>query len=125
MYNPDYSPADLQAAVNTEYANVSQFCGEITDLSISRKLPLKQFISSRLNVDNIDCLASILRSNCREQYFGILGKYSQGKRLNLDKTDSWRVLQLFVAGLRINANFTSDLYDKRFIRYNICFTFLY
>ena len=75
-------------------------------------MAVSKVITSRLNADNIDRLASILSSNCCEQYFGILVKYSQEKRLNLDKTDSWRVLQLFVAGLRSSANFTSDLYDK-------------
>lgn len=36
----------------------------------------------------------------------------QGKRLNIDKTESWRFLQLFVTGLHSNTNFTSDLYAK-------------
>ena len=60
---------------------------------------------------NLDRIARILSSNCCEQYFGCLVKYSQGKRLNQDMTDSWRVLQYFVAGLRSNANFTSDLIE--------------
>jgi len=61
---------------------------------------------------NIDRISSILSSNCYEQYFGILVKYSQGKRLNQDKTDHWRMLQIFVAGLRSKTNFTSDLFVK-------------
>ena len=57
----------------------------------------------------------ILSSNCCKQYFGCLVKYSQGKRLNQDMTDTWRVLQYFVAGLQSNTNFTSDLSEKNWV----------
>ena len=55
------------------------------DISINGEMALSKVITSRLNADNIDRLASIISSNCCEKYFGILVKYSQGKRLNLDK----------------------------------------
>ena len=88
LCNPNYSPEDLRSSVNEKYACVSRFCGKTMDISTNGQMALTKVIQSRLNVDNIDRLASILSSNCCEQYFGILVKYSQGKRLNLDKTDS-------------------------------------
>ena len=53
-----------------------------------------------------------MSSNCCEQCFGILVKYTQGKRIILDKTDTWRVLQYFVAGLSCNADFISDIFEN-------------
>ena len=67
---------------------------------------MKKVISSRLTPELIDKLASVLSSNCCVNYFGILVKLLQGKRLNQDQTDTWRVLQAFVTGLRINPYFT-------------------
>ena len=53
-----------------------------------------------------------MSSNVCDNYFGVLVKFAQGKRLNLDQSDSWRVLQAFVAGLRSNKSFTQTIRIK-------------
>ena len=70
------------------------------DISLTGQNEMKKVIISRLNSINLDKLDAILSSNGCENYSGVLVKFSQGKRLNLDQSDSWRVLQAFVAGLR-------------------------
>ena len=82
------------------------------DISLVGKLEMKKVSSKRLTIENVDKLASILRSNVCENYIGILVKYSQGKRLNLDQTDSWRVLQSFVTGLRSTVNLSTEIGRK-------------
>ena len=61
---------------------------------------------------NIDEIAKLLSSNVCENYFSCLTKYTQGKRINVDFTDTWRVQQAFVAGIISDSNFLSDLMDK-------------
>ena len=60
----------------------------------------------------MDKLANILSSNCCENYFGVLVKFSEGKRLNLYQIVSRRALQTFVAGLRSNTRFRDDIRVK-------------
>ena len=102
---------EIKEMIEEKYAKQSRFKGSYMDISLNGQNELKTVIKKRLNEKNLDRIAKILSSNCCEQYFGCLVKYSQGKRLNQDMTDSWRVLQYFVAGLRSNANFTSDLIE--------------
>ena len=108
----DYSKAEFDYMVQEKYQKVSRFNGITMDISNDSQLLLKKVISSRLNEDNVDRIAEILSSNCCEQYFGFLAMYTQGKRLNLDKTDSWRVLQYFVCGIRSSEHFNSDIFTK-------------
>ena len=82
------------------------------DISLTGQNEMKKVITSRLNSTNLDKLAAILNSNVCENYFGVLVKFSQSKRLNLDHSDSWRVLQAFVAGLRSNKSFTQTIRIK-------------
>ena len=106
------SDEEIKDEINKQYAGVSRFRGQTMDISIIGQTSMKKVISSRLSAANVDKLASVLSSNVCENYFGILVKFSQGKRLNLDQCDSWRVLQAFVAGLRSNPDFTSVVRDK-------------
>ena len=103
---------DITEFIATRYKDKSRFMGNYMDISLEGQTELKSVIRKRLNVKNVDRLAKILSSNCCENYFSCLVKYSQGKRLNQDMTDEWRMLQYFVAGLRSNADFTSDLMTK-------------
>ena len=80
------------------------------DMSIEGQMEMKKSISSRLSPELVEKLATILSSNCLENYFGVLVKFSQGKRINQDQTNSWCVLQVFVAGLRSNGNFTDEIH---------------
>ena len=82
------------------------------DISLTGQSEMKKVIISRLNSINLDKLDAILSSNGCENYSGVLVKFSQGKRLNLDQSDSWRVLQAFVAGLRSNKSFTQTIRIK-------------
>ena len=68
--------------VQEKYRKVSNFNGITMDISNDSQLLLKEVISSRLNEDNVDRITEILSSNCGEQYFGFIARYTQGKRLN-------------------------------------------
>ena len=113
--NSDYSKAEFDYMVQEKYHKVSRFNGITMDISNDSQLLLKKLISSRLNEDNVDRIAEILSSNLCKQYFGflaMLAMYTQGKRLNMDKTDSWRVLQYFVCRIRSIEYFTNDILTK-------------
>ena len=45
----------------------------------------------------------------RKNIFGSLVKLTKGKRFNVDRSETWRIIQSFVVGLRSNANFISEL----------------
>lgn len=82
------------------------------NISLKGQDIIKNEIKKRLTRDNIYRIAKILSSNRCENYFGCLVKYSKGKILNVDATNTWHVHQAFVAGLRSNSNFTSDLMEE-------------
>jgi len=50
----------------------------------------------RFNNKNIDKLAQMACSNSCEAFFGVLTKFSEGKRLNLEHTDLWKSMILLV-----------------------------
>ena len=79
MQNIYYTEADLKINVSNYYVVVSRFSGKIIYLSLDGQVKLKKCISSRLKEENIDRILSILFSVYCDQYFGVLGKYSQGK----------------------------------------------
>ena len=65
-----------------------------------------------LSNDNLDKVVKILSSNLYENYFSVLVKFTEGKRISTDKSNNWIVLQNFLAGLRTNADFSSMLLNK-------------
>ena len=76
---------EIKEEINQQYDEVSCFRGQTMDINIIGQNSMKKVISSQLSVANVDKLASILSSNVCENYFGILVKFSQGKRINLDQ----------------------------------------
>ena len=77
------------------------------NISLMGQNELKTIISSRITVENIDRLAEIMSSNLCELYFGVLTKFSEGKRINLDHADAWQIMQLFVAGILSDIQYTN------------------
>jgi len=73
-------------------------------------------IMSRIDRSNVDQIARVMSSNLCENYFSIMVKFSQGKRLNLGQSNSWAVLAHFVAGLRSNHDFSSQIMERFDIR---------
>ena len=82
------------------------------NISLNGQKRLIKIISTRLTGLNIDEIAKLLSSNVCENHFSCLTKYTQGQRINVDFTDTWRVQQAFVAGIISDSNFLSDLMDK-------------
>ena len=66
---------------------------------------MQKVIPSRFSVENMGNVARILGSNICENYFEIIGKFTEGKRIDLDKMDNWIVLQQFAADLRSDINY--------------------
>ena len=54
----------------------------------------------------------MLSLNICENYFSMLVKHTEGKRISTDINENWIVLQHFVAGLRRNANYCKVLGAK-------------
>lgn len=64
----------------------------------------------RINLDNIERIARVLSSNCCENYFNCLIKYTQGKRIYYGQKNTWEVIQDFVVGLKSKSDeYTTDI----------------
>ena len=98
---------ELHKKIEERYSKVSRFQGRSMNISLIGQNEIKTIISSRITVDNIDKLAEIMSSNLCELYFGVLNKFSEGKRLNLDHADAWQIMQLFVAGILSDKEYTN------------------
>ena len=92
-----------------EYARVSRFKGKVMSMGKVGQQRVYKEITTRLNASNIDRVALVLSSNDCENFFGMLAKYSHGKRIYFGQTDSWKVYQLLVAGLRSDDNFEDKI----------------
>ena len=79
------------------------------DISERGQNELKKVIMKRITQDNINRLANIMSSNLCELYFGIRTKFTEGKRLNVDFSNTWRIIQLFVTGIRSDCTFVQTL----------------
>ena len=63
--------------INSSFAELSWFRGATMDVSFIGQIKMKRIILSRLNVDNVDRLATILSSICCNNYFGV---FYQGRK---------------------------------------------
>ena len=98
-------------AIVARYCGSSRFKGKSMDLSLAGQDTLIKIITARLGEVNIDAVSKILSSNCCENYFSVLTKFSHGKRLNGNFTDTWRVQQAVAAGMIGNHMFVSNSMD--------------
>lgn len=103
---------DAEKVADEYYATTSRF-GEMMDFDDKALAKVKNVIVSRIKDANLDRLAKIACSNLCELYFSNVAKYSHGKRLNLDQTDTWEVMLFFVAGkLTTDVDFTRLLLER-------------
>ena len=63
-------------------------------------------------IDKVDKLSKILSSNLYENFFSILVKFTEGKKVSTEKSNNSIILQHFVDGLRSNADFLSTLLNE-------------
>ena len=82
---------DAEKVADEYYATTSRF-GEMMDFDDKALAKVKNVIVSRIKDANLDRFAKITCSNLCELYFSNVAKYSHGKRLNLDQTDTWEVM---------------------------------
>ena len=80
-------------------------------------------ISKRIDRFNIDRVALTYSSNNCENFFGMLAKFSHGKRINFGKTDSWEAYQYLVAGKRSDEKFEDKILahakiESSYVRYH-------
>lgn len=102
-----------------EYAKGARFRGRRLSVNAKGQQYLMKIIASRVSEKNVDRLAKIRSSNVCENFFSCLSKFSHGKRLNLDQTDSWSVMQMFVTGLRSDGDFVDKVNAKLGIRSSV------
>ena len=79
-------------------------------ISTTGQLTFQKAMSSHLSIENVNKVSRMLSSNICENYFAILAKHMEGKRINMDEKDNWIVLQNFAAGLRSNVICCSNLH---------------
>ena len=109
---------DLISLIKARYSEISRFKGKSMDLSIAGQSVLIEIITARLGEVNIDTVGKILSSNVCENYFSVLTKYSHGKRLNGNFTDTWRVQQAVVAGMIGNHKFVLEAMETLGVEQN-------
>ena len=67
--------------IRKEYAKVSRFSGKAMSMGKIGQQTVYREITKRLNEGNIDRVSLAMSSNDCENYFGLLSKFSHGKRI--------------------------------------------
>jgi len=101
-----------EKAVQKEYAKVARFGGKLLSVGEAGQKRLSKVITSRVMEKNINRLAFILSSNLSENFFGMLIKYSEGKRLYFGQSDSTEVFMNWVAGMQANPHLGDQVLEK-------------
>ena len=70
---------------NKLYSKNARFRGKLLSLDAVAQKKVQNVISSRLNEKNVDRVAKLMSSNRCENFFSVLVKYTEGKRLNLSQ----------------------------------------
>jgi hypothetical protein len=102
-----------------QYSKESRFQGKYMSMDNASIEKVKKAITSRIDRSNVDRIARVMSSNLCENYFSVLVKFSQGKRLNLGQSDSWAILAHFVVGLRSNKDFSSLVMQQFGVRQSV------
>ncbi|EJK58916.1 hypothetical protein THAOC_20921 [Thalassiosira oceanica] len=100
-----------EADIKSDYAKVARFRGATMSMSKAGQAKVNKVISQRLDKSNIDRVSETLSSNDCEGYFNMLTKFSQGKRINLDQTDSWQCFGMLAAGRKSNDRFEDEVHS--------------
>ena len=77
--------------IRKEYAKAFRFSGKAMSMGKIGQQTVYREITKRLNEGNIDRVSLAMSSNDCENYFGLLSKFSHGKRIYFGQTDSWQV----------------------------------
>ena len=67
--------------INLEYAKISRFNGKVISMGKEGQAICYSEITKRLDETNIDRTAMSLSSNDCENFFGMITRYSHGKRI--------------------------------------------
>ena len=99
----DASNEVVAAEVNNRYSQQSRFKGVTMSMSSRAQDLVMHELLKRLTPDNIDSVAKLFSSNLDENYFGMLIKHTEGKRLYFGQSDTWQVLCLYVGARQSNS----------------------
>ncbi|KAL7545104.1 hypothetical protein ACHAWF_008471 [Thalassiosira exigua] len=91
--------------ITKAYVETSRFNGKVMSMGKSGQETCYKEISKRLDESNIDRVAATMTSNGCENFFGMLSKYSHGKRIFWGQSDSWEIFQFLVAGKKSDDHF--------------------
>ncbi len=80
--------------VLAQYAKKGRFNGKKMGLSHHGIHVLQRVLFKRFDAKSVDRVSKCLSSNPAEAFFGVVVKFSQGKRLCLEHTDLWRSMLL-------------------------------
>jgi hypothetical protein len=108
----DISEEEVASEALNEHAVSGRFKGKMMSLSVVGQEKVSAVLTSRVGPKNVDRIARIMSSNRCEKNFSTLIKHSEGKRLYLGQSDSFRVLLYFAAGVQNNKAMTTNMLES-------------
>ena len=96
------NPTWTEDQIHAEHAATGRFRGKAMGLSDHGIHVIKRVLFRRFDAKSVVSVAQCLSSNPAEGFFGIVAKFSQGKRLNLEHTDLWK--SMFFLGFCRSSN---------------------
>jgi hypothetical protein len=103
---------ELRAAdISKDHAKNGRFNGKHMSMGVKSQSKVIEVVSKRLDLSNIDRVATGSSSNRCENMFSKLSKWTHGKRNYQGRTDSWECNELYVA-MMINNDDADKIEDK-------------
>lgn len=103
---------ELRAAdISKDHAKNGRFNGKHMSMGVKSQSKVIEVLSKRLDLSNIDRVATGSSSNRCENMFSKLSKWTHGKRNYQGRTDSWECNELYVA-MMINNDDADKIEDK-------------
>eukprot|EP00985_Skeletonema_marinoi_P018417 scaffold10289_cov75-Skeletonema_marinoi.AAC.1 len=91
-------------AIAKLHAENGRFRGKHMSMGKEGQQVVMHEITKRLDFNSIDRVATLSSSNRCENYFGVVAKYTHGKRLYYGRSDTFECIQLYVAATINNKN---------------------
>ena len=103
---------DVVREAKKEHSKEGRFKGKLMSLSVIGQEKVTKVLTSRVGPLNVDRIARIMSSNRCENFFSMLTKHSEGKRIHLGQSDSFEVMLHFAAGTQSNQELTTEILEQ-------------
>lgn len=96
-------------AVAAEYAKTARFKGAVLSLGVEGQKQVTAIITGKVDTKNVDRVAKCQNSNGPERTFGQVARITEGKRINVDMGDAYKVAAYQVAGVQSDADWDQNV----------------